>query len=71
MSQVDLDKLRSIGFRGKTAGQARIRRLEGEGKTTGFEVDYNDGRVEAIVRPGTIRVTTSLSTGEVVNGESR
>lgn len=54
---VDLEKLRSVGFVGKTRGKSRVRRLEG-GKA--IEIDHPDGRVEAIVRPDTVRRTVSI-----------
>jgi len=64
---VDLDKLRSINYAGRQRGNSRVRRLRSDedGATTGFEIDYQDGRVEGVVRPGPINVTESLGTGEV------
>lgn len=61
MSLDDLEKLRSIRQGGKTKGKARIRKLSDRGKTTGYEVDYSDGRTAAVVKPDPIRVRMSLS----------
>lgn len=49
-------------------GKSRVRRLisDQDGHTTtGFEIDHTDGRQEAVVRPGPITVTESLTTGQV------
>lgn len=57
----DLEKLRSIRQGGKTKGKARIRKLTEDGKVHGVEVDYHDGRMEAVVRPEPIRAKFSIS----------
>lgn len=57
----DLARLKSIRQGGKTRGKAQIRRLEEGGKTRGYEVEYHDGRTEAVVRPETIRRRLSIS----------
>lgn len=57
----DLEKLRSIRQGGKTKGKARVRKLSDNGKTTGYEVDYHDGRTEAVVRPEAINYKFSIS----------
>jgi hypothetical protein len=64
---IDLDKLRSINQGGKSRDDLRVRSLtsDTDGAITGYELDHSDGRVEAVVRPGPIVVTESLSTGEV------
>jgi hypothetical protein len=64
---VDLDKLRSINLGGKHRDDSRVRVLKSDvdGHTTGYEVDYQDGRVEAVVRPAPIRASQSISSGEV------
>ena len=66
MSLDDLEKLRSIRQGGKTKGKAKLRRLREEGKTRGLEVEYQDGRVETVVRPETVRVKLSVSDSEVL-----
>lgn len=60
MADVDLEKLRSVGQTGKHRGQSRVRELEAEGRTTGFEIDHPDGRKEAVVRPATVRQKVSI-----------
>lgn len=57
----DLEKLRSIRQGGKTKGKARVRRLTEGGKVRGVEVDYHDGRTEAMVRPEPVRYRLSIS----------
>lgn len=67
MGAIDLEKLRSINFGGKTRDQSRVRahKSDDDGHITGYEIDYHDGRVEAVVRPGPVNVTESISTGAV------
>lgn len=55
-----LERMRSIGHTGKTAGKVRVRKLEEGGKVRGVEIDRHDGSVEAVVRPDTNRMTLSL-----------
>ena len=68
---VDLDKLRSINIGGSTAGKSRVRRLRDDdsGDTTGYQIDHDDGRREAVVRPATIQAQMSVSTGKVHSGD--
>lgn len=61
MSLDDLEKLRTIRQGGKTKGKARVRKLSEGGKVRAVEVDYQDGRVEAVVRPGPISAKFSIS----------
>lgn len=75
MGKVDLEKLRSIRQGGKVSSDdSRVRTLTDDetGATTGFEIDHYDGRKSAVVRPATIKVKQSISTGEVtVNGQNQ
>lgn len=66
MGKIDLEKMRSINFGGRTTGKSRMRSLHDpeSGRTTGFEIDHPDGSQEAVVRPETIRETVSLSGSE-------
>lgn len=55
---------------GKTKGKVRVRPLRDGQKVRGFEVDYHDGRTEAVVRPDTIKLKLSVSTQEMSNEQS-
>lgn len=70
MSRIDLDKLRSINSGGRTRGTVRVRELTNTDDRTraGFEIDYADGRQEAVVRPPTTRGRVNAETGEVAVG---
>lgn len=63
----DLEKWRSIGIVGRTRGKARVRPLVAGGKTRGAEVEYQDGRQAAFVRPEPVRASFSLSEGDVTD----
>jgi hypothetical protein len=56
----DLERLRSIGYL-RTRGQAQVKKLVEEGKSRGYEVEYRDGRVEAVVRPEPVKKSFSIS----------
>lgn len=58
---LDIEKLRTIRQGGKTKGKARVRQLSERGKVRGYEVDYHDGRTEAVVRPAPLRAKFSIS----------
>jgi hypothetical protein len=58
-----LEKFRTIRQGGKTKGKARVRKLSEDGKVRAIEVDYADGRKEAVVRPGPIRANVSITDG--------
>lgn len=60
---VDLEKLRSIRVGGRHKGQAKVTPLVDEGRTTGKQIEYGDGRVEAVVQPATVRSKVSLGDG--------
>lgn len=61
MSRTDRDKLRSIRQGGKTAGNARIRPLEGERDLRrGYQIESQDGRVGVVVRPRTLKTKVSV-----------
>ena len=64
---IDLEKLRTVGHL-RTQGKAQVRRLSEGGKNRGFQVEYGDGRSEAIVRPETIRRKFSISRVEEDHG---
>lgn len=42
--------------------KVRVRRISSDGRTTGFEIDYRDGRKAAVVRPATVHVSSKEST---------
>lgn len=56
----DLDRLRTIRQGGKTRGKVNVKKLEDRGKTTGFQIEYHDGRVEGVVRPDAVKYRLSL-----------
>jgi hypothetical protein len=56
----DLEKFRSIRQGGKTSGKVRVTDLTEKGKVRGFEVEYGDGRRQAVVNPDTVRYALSL-----------
>lgn len=64
--KVDLEKLRTVNYGGRTRGQARVRELRDEatGRKTGAEIDRPDGSVEAVVRPKPVRYRVSMSGGD-------
>ncbi len=43
------------------AEKVRVRKLTDKGRTTGYEIDYKDGRQAAVVRPATVKVTTKVN----------
>lgn len=47
----------------KTKGMAKVTPLVEDGKTRGFEVEYRDGRKQAVVQPETVRHVLSLREG--------
>lgn len=53
------DKLRSVNHL-RTKGQARVAPLVEKGQIRGYEIEYRDGRTEAVVRPETVRYKMSL-----------
>jgi len=58
-----LERVASVGLVGATRGLVRVRRLSEGGVTRGFEVERGDGATEAVVRPGTVRRSFSVSEG--------
>lgn len=49
------------------AEKVRVRKLEERGRTTGYQVDYGDGRTAAVVRPDTIRASISVTSGQATS----
>jgi hypothetical protein len=59
---LDLERLRSINQGGRTAGLVKV-----ESQGSGERIHYADGRIEAVVRPPTVRRTVSIGSGEVLS----
>jgi len=57
------ERLASVGHVGRMAGQARVRDLDGRGRS--FEIDLADGRMAGVVRPAPIRYRLSVGEGKV------
>jgi hypothetical protein len=60
---VDLDKLRSIRYGGRHKGKVKVTTLSDEGQTTGKQIEYGDGRVEAVVKPSAVRASLKVNDG--------